>query len=94
MSEQLWRVELFADLNARETEGYCWSALSDAPDASLITPGSIVVAGDEDTAALVEIVDLADIGHDTLVRFRILPGFIEDYQEVFKRGRAARTSTG
>jgi hypothetical protein len=87
MSEKLWRVELFADLNARETEGFCWSALSDAPDVSLIFPGSIVVAGDSDVAALVEIVDLQDLGHDTLVRFRILPGLIEDYQAVFGRGR-------
>jgi hypothetical protein len=87
LSEQLWRVELFADLNAREIKGYCWSALSDALDVSLIVPGSIVVAGDSDAAALVEIIDLQDLGHDALVRFRILPGLIEDYQAVFERGR-------
>ena len=88
MSEKLWQVELFADLNARETEGFCWSALSEAPDPSLIVPGSIVVAGDVDAAAIVEVINLQSIGNDTLVRFRILPGLIEDYQDIFVRGRA------
>jgi hypothetical protein len=83
----MWRVELEADLNAREMDGYCWSLLSDAPDVSLIVAGAIIVAGDSDTAALVEVIDLQDLGHDTVVRFRILPGFIEDYQDIFLRGR-------
>ena len=87
MSKQMRRVDIEADLNARETDGYCWSLLSDAADPSLIVPGAIVIAGEPDTPALVEIVDLNDIGHDTIVRFRILPGLVEDYEDSLARSR-------
>lgn len=89
MSEQLRRVDLEADLNARESDGYCWSLLSDATDPTLIVPGAIIVAGEPDTPALVEIVDLHDIGHDTIVRFRILPGEVEDYEDSLARSRVS-----
>ena len=78
-------VDLEADLTAREQDGYCWSILSDARDPKLITPGAVVVAGDSDAPAMVEIVDLSPIGGNTMVRFRILPGVIEDYAEAFER---------
>ena len=78
-------VDLEADLTAREQDGYCWSILSDARDPDLITPGAVVVAGDSDAPAMVEIVDLTPIGGNTMVRFRILPGVIEDYAEAFER---------
>ena len=78
-------VDLEADLTAREQDGYCWSILSDARHPDLITPGAVVVAGDSDAPAMVEIVDLTPIGANTMVRFRILPGIIEDYAEAFER---------
>ena len=87
MSENLRRVDLEADLNARETDGYCWSLLSDAPNPAFVVPGAIIVAGESDTPALVEIIDLQDIGHDTIVRFRILPGLVEDYEDSLARSR-------
>ena len=89
MSDQLRRVDLEADLNAREGDGYCWSVLSDARDPDLIVAGAIVVAGEPDTPALVEIVDLQDLGHETIVRFRILPGFVEDYEDSLARSRSS-----
>ena len=88
MSIQLRSVDLEADLNAREGDGYCWSVLSDARDPDLIVPGAIVVAGEPDTPALVEIIDLQDLGHETVVRFRILPGAVEDYEDSLARSRA------
>jgi hypothetical protein len=87
MSKQLRWVDIAADLNARESDGYCWSLLSDAADPSLIVPGAIVVAGEPDTPALAEIVDFNDIGHDVIVRFRILPGSVEDYEYSLARSR-------
>ena len=87
MSEQLRKVDLEADLNAREEDGYCWSLLSDATDPTLVEPGAIIVAGEPDTPALVEVIDLQDIGHDTIVRFRILPGSVEDYEDSLARSR-------
>ena len=83
--QQLRTVDLEADLTSREQGGYCWSSLSDARDPDLILPGAIVVAGDSDAPAVVEIVDLTPIGGNTMVRFRILPGVIEDYAEAFER---------
>jgi hypothetical protein len=87
MIEHSWKVDLEADLNAREADGYCWSALSEAPDPTLIQPGAVIVAGDRDAPALVEIVDLTPIGTDVMVRFRILPGLIEDYEASLSRSR-------
>ena len=87
MIEHIWKVDLEADLNAREADGYCWSALSDASEPTLIQPGAVVVAGDSDSPALVEIIDLSPIGNDVMVRFRILPGFIEDYAASLDRSR-------
>ena len=83
--QQLRTVDLEADLTSREQGGYCWSSLSDARDPDLILPGAIVVAGDSDAPAMVEIVDLAPVGANTMVRFRILPGAIEDYADAFER---------
>jgi hypothetical protein len=60
MSEPLRRVDLEADLNAREPDGYCWSLLSDPSDPALIVAGAIIVAGETDTPALVEVVDLQE----------------------------------
>lgn len=82
-----WTVDLEADLNAREQEGFCWSVLSDARNPDLIVPGAVVIAGDSDAPAVVEIIDLTPIGEQTMVRFRILPGFIEDYSDAFQRNR-------
>lgn len=89
MSAQLRRVDLEADLNARNADGYCWSLLSDASDKNIIVPGAIIIAGEPDTPALAEIVDLQDLGHDVVVRFRILPGDVEDYEESLARSRTA-----
>ena len=88
VSVQLRSVDLEADFNAREGDGYCWSVLLDARDPDLIVPGAIVVAGEPDTPALVDIIDLQDLGHETVVRFRILPGAVEDYEDSLARGRA------
>lgn len=70
-----------------EFDGHCWSVLSDARDPDLTVHGAIVVAGEPDTAALAEIIDLQDLGHETLVRFRILPGAVEDYEGSLARSR-------
>jgi hypothetical protein len=83
--EQQRTVDLEADLMARDEDGYCWSALSDARDPDLIVPGAVIVAGDSDVPAMVEIIDLKPVGSNVMVRFRILPGVIEDYTDAFER---------
>ena len=87
--DKVWTVDLEADLNSREQDGYCWSLLSDARNPELIVPGAVVVAGDSDAPAMVEIVDLQPVGQHTMVRFRILPGLFEDYADAFARNHVS-----
>lgn len=54
-----------------------------------IKPGAIIVAGDEDTAAVCEVVDLAPAGDGTIVHLRLLPGLVEDYRALVERTLAS-----
>jgi hypothetical protein len=47
------------------------------------------VAGDEDTAAVCEVVDLAPAGDGTIVHLRLLPGLVEDYRALVERALAS-----
>jgi hypothetical protein len=44
-----------------------------------ITPGALVIAGDEEAAAVCQVIDLVPAGNGTTVHLRPLPG-LEDYQ--------------
>lgn len=80
-------IDLEADLNARDHTGLCWSFLDEARDPGLIEPGALIVAGDPDTAAVAEVVELEAIGTGTVVRFRLLAGTVEQYQALIERVR-------
>jgi len=80
-------VDLPADLNARDDDGLCWSFLDEARDRSVVVPGAVIIAGDADAPAFVEIVDTVVINTGTIVRFRILPGAIDEYEAVLARNR-------
>lgn len=73
-------IDLEADLNTRDHTGLCWSFLDEAADPTLIESGALIVAGDLDAAAVAEVVELEEIETGTVVRFRLLPGTIEQYQ--------------
>ena len=62
----MYRVDITADLNDEDETGYVWTFLDEARDPGQITPGALVVAGDDDTAAVCQVVDLAPRGrwHD------------------------------
>lgn len=68
------RVDIAADLNDEDGTGYVWTFLDDARDSSVIIPGSIVVAGDEDAPAIAEVVDLVDKPAGKVVHLRLLEG--------------------
>jgi hypothetical protein len=53
-----------------------------ARDLAQIKLGALVVAGDEDTAAVCQVVDLAPAGHGTIVHLRLLPGLVDDYRQL------------
>jgi hypothetical protein len=42
-----------------------------------ITPGALVVAGDEEAAAVCQVIDLAPAGDSTIVHLRLLPGMVD-----------------
>ena len=80
-------VDLPADLNSRDEDGLCWSFLDEARDPAVIIPGAVIIAGDADAPAFVEVVDTVEIETGTIVRFRILPGAVDEYEAVLARNR-------
>jgi hypothetical protein len=55
----------------------------------VIVPGAIVVAGDADAPAVVEVVDIVSKTAGDVVHMRILPGDIEDYAALVRRALPA-----
>lgn len=47
------------------------------------------VAGDEDTAAVCQVIDLVPAGDGTIVRLRLLPGLVDDYRALVQRALAS-----
>jgi hypothetical protein len=82
-------VDISADLNDEDETGLVWTFLDEARDKSLITPGAIVVAGDPDTAAVAEVVDIVEKPSGRVVHLRILPGAVEDYEALIRRAIAS-----
>jgi len=78
-------IDLQADLNTRDHTGLCWSFLDEAADPALIRPGAVIVVGDDDAAAVAEVVELQTIDTGTIVRFRLLPGSLDQYQALVDR---------
>jgi hypothetical protein len=85
----MYRVDITADLNDEDQTGYVWTFLDEARDPVQIRPGAIVIAGDEETAAVCQVIDLALAGDGTIVHLRLLPGLVEDYQALVERSLAS-----
>ena len=67
-------VDIRADLNAEDQTGYVWAFLDEAREPSVIVPGALVVAGDEDAPAVAVVVDLVEHPNGTIVHLDVLPG--------------------
>ena len=67
------QIDLVADLNAQDDDGYGWSMLSDAREPSAVKVGAILVAGNSQAVALVRVMAVDDDGQ---VHFRIPPASI------------------
>jgi hypothetical protein len=85
----MYRVDITADLNDEDQTGYLWTFLDEARDPSQITPGALVVAGDEDAVAVCQVVDLVPGGDGTIVHLRLLPGLVDDYRALVDRALAS-----
>jgi hypothetical protein len=82
-------VDITADLNDEDETGLVWTFLDEARDPAVIVPGAIVVAGDADAPAVVEVVDIVPKAAGDVVHLRILPGSIEDYAALVRRTLSA-----
>ncbi|MGH3320052.1 MAG: hypothetical protein ACRDN9_07705 [Streptosporangiaceae bacterium] len=78
-------VDIVADLNAEDHSGYVWTFLDEASNPSLIEPGVLVTAGDDDTAAVAVVVDLQPHPNGTVVHLDVLPGAIDSYLALARR---------
>jgi hypothetical protein len=78
-------VDIVADLNTEDETGYVWTFLDEARDPALITPGALVVVGDEDSPAVAVVVDLVPHPSGTLVHLDVLPGAIDNYIALARR---------
>jgi hypothetical protein len=82
-------VDIRADLNAEDQTGYVWAFLDEAHEPSVIVPGALVVAGDEDAPAVAVVVDLDEHPNGTIVHLDVLPGAVENYLALARRVETA-----
>ncbi|MBC8090622.1 MAG: hypothetical protein H7Y15_01495 [Pseudonocardia sp.] len=78
-------VDITADLNSEDATGYVWSFLDEAHDQSIITPGALVIAGDDDAPAVAVVIDLTPHPRGTIVHLDVLPGAIDGYLALARR---------
>jgi hypothetical protein len=82
-------VDITADLNDEDETGYVWTFLDEARDPRQISPGALVVTGDEEAAAVCQVAGLVPAGDGTIVRLRLLPGLVDDYRALVERALAS-----
>lgn len=85
MAGRIDRVDISADLNDEDDTGYLWTFLDEAREPAQIVPGALVVAGEEDAAAVCQVVDLVPAGDGTFVHLRMLPGLVGEYLALAQR---------
>jgi hypothetical protein len=64
-------IELAADLNAQDDDGYGWATLSCANRPAAVKVGAMLLAGNSQAMAVVRVIAVDDDGQ---VHFKILPG--------------------
>ena len=68
------RIDLVADLNAQDDDGFGWGLLRSARNPAAVKVGSMLVAGNSQAIAVVRVVAIDDDGQ---VHFSILPAPID-----------------
>lgn len=68
------RIDLVADLNAQDDDGFCRGLLSGARNPAAVKVGSMLVAGNSQAIAIVRVVAIDDDGQ---IHFSILPAPID-----------------
>ena len=85
----MFLVDITADLNDEDETGYVWTFLDEARNPNQIHPGALVVAGDEENAAVCQVVDLVPAASGVIVHLRLLPGVVDDYRALVERALAS-----
>lgn len=75
-------LDIIADLNAQDDDGFGWSTLADAADQSRVVPGAMLLAGNEAATAVVRIVAVDEDGQ---IHFSVLPGSVEKNRHLLGR---------
>ena len=78
-------IDLGADLNAQDDDGYGWTTLSRACDRERVKVGAMLLAGNAHAVAVVRVVAVDDDGQ---VHFSILPGPISKNRHLLDRASA------
>ncbi len=78
-------IDLRADLNAQDDEGFGWSTLSRARHADMVKVGAILLAGNSQAIAVVRVVAVDDDGQ---VHFDVLPGPVSKNLHLLDRASA------
>jgi len=87
----MYRVDIGADLNDDDGSGCIWAFLDEARDPTLVKVGALLVAGDEDAAAMCAVAGLEPtVDGDAIVHLEVLPGLVEDYLGAAARALVSR----
>lgn len=76
------QIDLVADLNAEDDDGFGWSTLADASDPSRVLPGAMLVAGNGFGRAVVRVVAVDEDGQ---VHFSVLPASLDKNRHLLDR---------
>lgn len=79
------QLDLRADLNAQDDDGYGWSTLSRARHPEAVKVGSMLLAGNSQAIAVVRVVAVDDDGQ---VHFDVLPGPVNKNRHLLDRASA------
>jgi hypothetical protein len=78
-------VDIVCDVQQIDETGYTWTFLDEAADPTVIVPGTIVVAGDDEEPAFARVIDIVGQGDDRRVHLEILPGAPNGYLAAAER---------
>lgn len=75
----LYSVDIWVDFDTVDKTGHLLANPIDIHDESLLAPGKVVVAFDDDHVALAVVVGRVRQGHETRVQLALPPGDIDEY---------------
>ena len=75
-------IDLVADLNAQDDDGFGWSTLADATNSSCVHPNAMLLAGNSYAQAVVRVVA---VDPDGQVHFVVLPGSVAQNRHLLDR---------